>query len=110
MSSNNSKLRDRLLSICGNICFICGKEFYKENPATLEHIIPVSKGGKSDIDNLVLSHQKCNRIRGNISFIKAMKWVPNFLNKSHPVRIINKIIINQNRKKKKNRKKVSNGR
>ena len=31
----------------------------------IDHIIPVSKGGGSEIDNLALTHKTCNAIRGN---------------------------------------------
>ena len=50
------------------ICGICGKpvDFSYKNPhplaPTVDHIIPVSKGGHpSDIGNLQLAHLCCNR-------------------------------------------------
>ena len=50
------------------ICAICGKRVDKKlkypHPlsATVDHIIPVSKGGHpSDIENLQLAHFRCNR-------------------------------------------------
>lgn len=50
------------------ICGICGKpvDFSYKNPhplaPTVDHIIPVSKGGHpSDLDNLQLAHRCCNR-------------------------------------------------
>jgi hypothetical protein len=55
-----------------NVCAICGlpvdKSLKYPNPlsATVDHIIPVSKGGHpSDIDNLQLAHFTCNRQKGN---------------------------------------------
>lgn len=49
----------------GNVpCFVCGRHV-KEKNATLEHIIPVSKGGTNEMDNLSISHYGCNRARGN---------------------------------------------
>lgn len=51
-----------------DICAICGKKVDKKlkypHPmsATVDHIIPVSKGGHpSDIENLQLAHFYCNR-------------------------------------------------
>jgi hypothetical protein len=41
-------------------CHICGKRFTRKNPATLDHIIPVSKGGLHDKTNIVLAHKSCN--------------------------------------------------
>lgn len=46
-------------------CYVCGKAITKEKYATLEHILPVSKGGTDDMENLSLSHEKCNKLRGN---------------------------------------------
>ena len=55
-----------------DICAICGQPVDKTlkypHPmsATVDHIIPVSKGGHpSDIDNLQLAHFRCNRLKGN---------------------------------------------
>ena len=54
------------------ICAICGKpvdfklKFPHPNSATIDHIIPVSKGGHpSDIDNLQLAHLQCNRAKAD---------------------------------------------
>lgn len=45
-------------------CFVCGKHVKNRN-ATLEHIIPKSKGGSDDMQNLSISHYQCNQRRGN---------------------------------------------
>lgn len=45
-------------------CFVCGKHV-KQRSATLEHILPVSKGGTDDMENLSISHYQCNVMRGN---------------------------------------------
>ena len=58
------------------VCAICGQpvdfklKFPHPMSATVDHIIPVSKGGHpSDIDNLQLAHLKCNRAKSD----KALK-------------------------------------
>ena len=33
--------------------------------ATIDHIIPRSKGGGDEIENLQLAHARCNKIKGN---------------------------------------------
>lgn len=43
-------------------CFVCGKHVKLEE-ATLEHIIERSKGGTNAMDNLDISHGKCNHDR-----------------------------------------------
>lgn len=58
-------IAEKELSTYGHIlCFCCGSNI-SINTATIEHIIPVSKGGGMVIDNLALSHRKCNEIRGD---------------------------------------------
>lgn len=54
------------------ICSICGRPVDKTlkypdpNSATVDHIIPVSRGGHpSDLSNLQLAHLKCNILKSN---------------------------------------------
>lgn len=54
------------------VCALCGKpvDFSLKSPhplsATVDHIIPVAKGGHpSDIDNLQLAHRCCNRAKSD---------------------------------------------
>ena len=53
-------------------CAICGRavDFDKKFPdpwsATLDHIIPISKGGDpASLENLQLAHLQCNRIKAS---------------------------------------------
>jgi 5-methylcytosine-specific restriction endonuclease McrA len=41
------------------ICYYCGKKF-KPKELTMDHIIPLSKGGKSTKGNIVPSCKDCN--------------------------------------------------
>jgi 5-methylcytosine-specific restriction endonuclease McrA len=43
-----------------NRCHLCGKTFTKENPATRDHRIPVSKGGPDIAWNIAPAHKSCN--------------------------------------------------
>ncbi len=80
------------------ICGICGKpvDFSYKNPhplaPTVDHIIPVSKGGHpSDLANLQLAHRCCNRKKADSlvdrTALKADedddKLVPNNLLEQH---------------------------
>lgn len=65
------KNRRRVLAT-QTVCAICGKpvDFSLKFPhplsATVDHIIPVSKGGHpSDISNLQLAHRYCNRLKSD---------------------------------------------
>lgn len=52
---------------------------------SLEHLVPHSKGGRTELDNLVLATKKNNSIRGNKSLIpfldvkNAMKYLNQFI-------------------------------
>jgi 5-methylcytosine-specific restriction endonuclease McrA len=41
-------------------CHVCRKRFTKSNPATLDHVIPLAKGGTHDVTNLAAAHGLCN--------------------------------------------------
>ena len=44
----------------GNVCAICGYRFYGNQDVEVEHLHPLSAGGKNSIENLGLVHAKCN--------------------------------------------------
>jgi 5-methylcytosine-specific restriction endonuclease McrA len=52
------------------ICQICGQHVaYDKSPedpmgATIDHIIPLSRGGKHHPDNCQLAHRRCNSVKG----------------------------------------------
>lgn len=63
--------RKRAIASKDPICAICGKPIDMEAPpcspmsCEVDHIIPISRGGDPyDIDNLQLTHCRCNRQKG----------------------------------------------
>lgn len=64
---NLSKV-DRLRARDGDLCWLCGKHMdfsAKPNSSSawsVEHLIPVCRGGPGTLENLVLCHPPCNRI------------------------------------------------
>lgn len=48
----------------GSLCHLCGL-YVGEDEESADHIIPVSQGGRSTVDNLALAHRHCNYARGN---------------------------------------------
>lgn len=60
---------------CGCICTHCGKSMDYIKDFTLEHVIPISKGGTNDIRNLVALCEDCNKEKGN-QIIPPMDYFP----------------------------------
>lgn len=61
----NEKCKKELL--LGHVTFTCAccSRFFPREKATLEHIIPLSRGGTYESWNLTLTCEKCNVKRGN---------------------------------------------
>jgi 5-methylcytosine-specific restriction endonuclease McrA len=45
----------------GYICSYCNNEILSIDDAEVDHIVPFSQGGKTDISNAQLLHRHCNR-------------------------------------------------
>lgn len=50
-------------------CVNCGHEGSDENPLTLDHIVPRSKGGSNEVENLQTMCYDCNYSKGNGDFV-----------------------------------------
>lgn len=48
-----------------NVCAICGNIIDNIKDANVDHIIPWSKGGKTTLENAQLTHEFCNKSKGN---------------------------------------------
>ena len=51
------------------VCPLCSKFISKRRRSpvwSVDHIVPRSRGGRSNIDNLQLVHKKCNEAKANI--------------------------------------------
>lgn len=46
-------------------CAICGEPPTRENPLTLDHRVPISRGGSSDPSNLQAACRSCNSRKRN---------------------------------------------
>jgi hypothetical protein len=62
-----SELVEAVAEMWGYFCFlpICQGDFTEEDPASLDHWRPLSKGGTWDISNLRLMHRRCNAIKSD---------------------------------------------
>lgn len=43
--------------------------------ATLDHIVPRSRGGRNELENLVLACHWCNHFRGDVPAHTALYWI-----------------------------------
>ena len=67
--NNNPKLAKAIKERDGNRCRYCGREVNwrdrkSEAGATYDHVIPISKGGTDDVDNIVVCCRACNMRKG----------------------------------------------
>lgn len=72
-----SETVDQLWLSQSGLCALCGEPMLRNRfqapharvwamrRATIDHIIPKSKGGSDTPDNLQLAHARCNKIKGN---------------------------------------------
>ena len=58
-------IKRQLINSKGAICALCGKPITNMKDCTIDHIIPISKGGLTTIENCQLAHLKCNQARGS---------------------------------------------
>jgi 5-methylcytosine-specific restriction endonuclease McrA len=70
-SIRRRRFRDRLYAEQNGCCWICGEEmlvgpefFNHPKQASLDHVLPRSKGGTHSVSNLKLAHAICNLKRG----------------------------------------------
>ena len=67
------KQRLRVLARDGHMCQLCGTT---EEPFHIDHIIPRSKGGTSDLDNLQVLCKRCNLAKGSRSVFLSESTTP----------------------------------
>lgn len=58
-----NKYKIPLIKRDGSACFYCSELL--ENDITVEHLIPLSAGGKNILSNMVLAHKECNHKQGH---------------------------------------------
>jgi 5-methylcytosine-specific restriction endonuclease McrA len=63
-----------LMQRFGRFCFVCGLQI--EGTVSVDHIFPFSKGGETDIRNMILVHPACNSTKGASLPGELMRWSP----------------------------------
>jgi 5-methylcytosine-specific restriction endonuclease McrA len=65
------ELRDILLDRQEGVCWLCGKAIDRSLPptdpraASIDHILPRSRGGSDAPSNLAVAHRRCNEARAD---------------------------------------------
>ena len=54
------ELRKNVYKRYGTLCYLCGKD----GADTIDHVIPLIKGGNHDLKNLRPAHEACNQEKG----------------------------------------------
>ena len=57
------------------VCHYCGKAITDKDEVTVDHVIPLSKGGNSQNDNLVIACKACNREKANLNADRYIEFV-----------------------------------
>ncbi|MBL8983224.1 MAG: HNH endonuclease, partial [Gemmatimonadetes bacterium] len=58
-------LKHATLRDCGRRCVYCARVLPLEH-ATLDHVVPLARGGTDDPGNLVVACGPCNRLKGDL--------------------------------------------
>lgn len=71
-SSKNPKRETNVRKLLWNsyphICGLCGGQISSIDEMHVDHIVPLSRGGKDILANLQLTHARCNTAKGNTLF------------------------------------------
>ncbi len=64
-------------------CYICGDPI--NGDAELDHVIPRSLGGPTEIENLRWSHRRCNRMKHDLTIEEFLKTLIKILQHQHQI-------------------------
>lgn len=64
VNARRARSRRAVIARDGLVCGICGGVVAIED-VELDHVLPFSMGGPTTVENLRVTHSRCNRIRGN---------------------------------------------
>lgn len=61
----------------GLICFICGRKII--DGKSIDHVLPLSRGGENIIENYRMAHKGCNSSKNNMMVGDQVVWTPQLL-------------------------------
>ena len=75
VSINKEKVKKDLLKRDGEACQGCGREFGDERYLQIDHKLPQSDGGASDMSNFILLCSPCNLLKGNTYSVSGLRKI-----------------------------------
>jgi hypothetical protein len=67
---------DKIIESQNNRCALCGRIFSDELKPTMDHIVPLSKGGPHSSDNIQALCHSCNSSKwANLDYSKIQTWI-----------------------------------
>jgi hypothetical protein len=67
------------------ICYLCGMKITNIKDAELDHIKPLSKGGKTELNNLMWAHKTCNRMKHDLMLDEMIKLMEAIINNKQAI-------------------------
>ena len=72
---HQSGMRRRVILRDGGICQYCGS---RPRVITMDHLLPISKGGANEMSNVVVACKRCNAIKSSKTPLELFNW-PNWI-------------------------------
>ena len=66
-SQLNRKYRAMIARGVYPVCYLCGQKITKQNEVSQDHCLAKSIGGQTIEANLVVSHARCNSLKGSMT-------------------------------------------
>jgi 5-methylcytosine-specific restriction endonuclease McrA len=73
---SGNELKKILGQPVGSICIVCGDQIESKKVASVDHLIPVSKGGTNSPENLNWAHVKCNQYKNHMTIDELVEMSP----------------------------------
>lgn len=74
MSQRKKYLQEHWKPGADNYCFYCGQKIPRKF-RSIDHLMPISRGGTHDEDNLVLCCRQCNNAKSDMMLAEFVEFV-----------------------------------
>ncbi len=75
---NLSTRKKRIMKKTNGLCWLCEEEIKSVNTFSIDHKIPLSRGGNGFIENLFPSHRVCNNLKGSLIISTSKEFLSMF--------------------------------